>query len=282
MKRTAIISQIEDRPRDPRQMSRSAFARPTAIRGGLNTIQQGVTAERYVYSESELRAAISEVAVRFTVDDNGYFATGGGSIVIAGSFSVSSPIVIPPQAVFLSIVGACGARIIPTSQDQGALFTVQSTYVTISDLTAFYGVGLAYFTSFVEVEYLANAYNIKPNGCWVLRNKAWVERFYVDETASSDSNDAIVADNFMVDVNLTTDPAIVFSSKGCVCRGNDLDGASDVITLATGSEHCRISENNCNYADITSSASDGYNVIMGNVRTGTITSHATDAVGLNV
>lgn len=269
--------------RFPRPKSGS-FARPPSVRQLMNTQQQAATGERYVYSEDELRAAISEVTSRFEVDAAGFFMAGGGSIVVAGSFTVQEPITIPWPAVLLTIRALAGSRISPVAADQGALFIVQSAYTTIRDLFVFYGAidGLpsAYFTTLVELEETVNEYNIDPDRCSLIGNQVWAERLYVDETSAGD--DAIIANNFIVDVGATADACVHITSKRCAVQGNRLDQSTgDVVTLGAGAEWCSIVGNHCDLNDITSSASSGENVISSNVRVGTITSHATDAVGLN-
>lgn len=271
-------------------MAASIFQRPPRVRQTLNTQQQGGV-ERYVTSEDELRRAIGEVAARFSVDASGFPVALGGSIVIAKTFTVKAEITIPPQASLLSIRALSGCAILPDTLDQGTLFNVQAAFIKIRDLFVFYkstaGTPTSCFNIFVELEDVAaitvggTSINVNPENCHVTGCTFYGDRLFVDGSGGT-GDDARIIDNWMTEANGSHSAALVFDSSRCAARGNTLsDGGGDTVTLSTNASECMIIGNDCGNGDITSSASGGYNVISGNVRTGALAWHGTDAVGLN-
>ena len=254
-----------------------------------NTQQHASTGERYVYSEAEFRSAIGEVVARFSSDAGKHSMPPGGDIVVAGTFTVSSTIVIPQLAPRIRIRSIGGAVIVPAEPDQGTLFEVRSIFARISDLFVFYktdddGNPTAWFNTFVEMVDggPVGDYNVNPFGCHVVRNVFYGDRLYVDSSLGVADN-AIIAENFAgEEANATHGACVVIDSQRVVCSNNSLsDGGGDAITLSANAEYCSVSGNDCRLGDITSSASVGSNVISGNMRTGTITRHVTDAEGMN-
>lgn len=265
------------------------FPRPTGLRQTHNTQQHASTGERYVYSEAEFRSAIGEVVARFSSDAGKYSMPPGGDIVVAGTFTVSSTIVIPQLAPRIRIRSIGGAVIVPAEPDQGTLFEVRSIFARISDLFVFYktdddGTPTAWFNTFVEMVDggPVGDYNVNPFGCHVVRNVFYGDRLYVDSSLGVADN-AIIAENFAgEEANGAHAACVVIDSQRVVCSNNSLsDGGGDAITLSANAEYCSVSGNDCRLGDITSSASVGSNVINGNMRTGTITRHVTDAVDNN-
>lgn len=256
------------------------------------TLPQPVAArqfERYVYSEAEMRSAIGEVVARFSSSAGKYSMPPGGDIVVAGTFTVKSTIVIPQLAPRIRIRSIGGAVILPDTPDQGTLFQVQSIFARISDLFVFYktdddGNPTAWFNTFVEMVDggPVGDYNVNPFGCHVVRNVFYGDRLYVDSSLGVADN-AIIAENFAGEEASGTHAAcVVIDSQRVVCAGNSLsDGGGDAITLSSNAEYCSVIGNDCRLGDITSSASVGSNSITGNMRTGTITRHITDAVDNN-
>ena len=265
------------------------FPRPTGLRQTMNTQQHASTGERYVYSEAELRSAIGEVVARFSSDAGKHSMPPGGDIVVAGTFTVKSTIIIPQLAPRVRIRSVGGAVILPDTPDQGTLFQVQSIFARISDLFVFYktddsGTPTAWFNTFVEMVDggPVGDYNVNPFGCHVVRNVFYGDRLYVDSSLGVADN-AIIAENFAgEEANDTHSACVVIDSQRVVCAGNSLsDGGGDAITVSANGSQCVLFGNDCRLGDITSSASAGSNVINGNMRTGTITRHTTDAEGMN-
>lgn len=256
------------------------------------TLPQPVAArqfERYVYSEAEMRSAIGEVVSRFSSSAGKYSMPPGGDIVVAGTFTVKSTIVIPQLAPRVRIRSIGGAVILPDTPDQGTLFQVQSIFARISDLFVFYktdddGNPTAWFNTFVEMVDggAVGDYNVNPFGCHVVRNVFYGDRLYVDSSLGTADN-AIIAENFAGEEANGTHAACVFlDSQRVVCSKNSLsDGGGDAVTVGANGSACNITDNDCHDGDITSSASGGDNTIHDNMRVGTITRHPSDSRGGN-
>lgn len=191
-----------------------------------------------------------------------------------GSIGIKSTIVIPPKCSGLTISGA-GCNFF--SKISGIVaFKVQGKFISLCDIVGFDPNLIGYFSTFVETEDTAG-YD-PPAFTRLYRCSVTADRLFIGQYGSGAVIDGCRQGKF----NSTTSAPIELDGSDSFVIGNYLsDGGGDAITIMAGSSNCRVIANNCNGADITSSASSGKNVISSNVRVGTITSHATDAVGLN-
>jgi hypothetical protein len=157
-----------------------------------------------------------------------------------------------------------------------ALFDVRAPYVTIKDLFVYSDIDAAapYFSAFV----------IAPSGStctktMVQNNIVFVGTIFEDESGTA--HDSVISEN-RHEAAGSDSPIISVTSDRVNIRDNTIKGtATDGITLAAGASECIVRGNHLNAGPIDSSASDGTNVIHGNTDVGTITPHATDAVGSN-
>lgn len=247
-------------------------------------IPGAVDVEIAVRSEAELRAAIGAVVGRFRYDPTSGGVAFGGAIVLAAPFKVKAPIIIPGKAVGLRIRGI-GYPIHANEPDQGVLFDVRAPYVRIEGIFA-YGVASAFFNTFAELNAggyadRASTVALYPNNCTVRECIAYTDRLFVDATAGN-ADDCRVLDCECIEANATHYAPVYIDSSDCrVVRCGLPDGGGDTITVGANGERAKIVDNDCGGGDITTSASAGYNKIDGNTQAGTISSHATDAVGMN-
>lgn len=237
---------------------------------------------RYCYSEADIRRAIGDIATkaRFTglpADPDVLVPQFGQSIVLVGPIGLSAPITIPAKVGGLSIVGG-GGFLFPKAVIAAA-FIVQARFISIENVSTFTIDTSRYFETFVSLEdtatYDAPGY-LDIIGCHALG----CDRLVVAVDTGTDN--VIVERCRQTKVSGSTSAPVVFKGNHCVLRDCKVsDGGGDGVTLAAGASDCIVVGNNLSGADITSSASSGSNVIMGNVNTGTLTNHAADAVGLN-
>lgn len=258
------------------------FPRPSGLRQTMNT-QQQATSERYVDSEDKLRAAIGEIAAlglrTFGVgaDPDAPIPRFGVRITLSGTISISSTITIPPECNGLTLLGG-GGMVVPGAVGITA-FNVQARYVTFDSFSCVSPDPTNYFSLFVETTDAGAGYDapyiIKMRGC-ILGS---TDRLFV-ETEGNGGH--VISGCVQAKFSGATSAPVVFVQPRSELLGTALsDGGGDAVTVTGAASGCRIIGNDCGGGDITSNASAGSNVIMGNVRTGTITRHATDAEGLN-
>ena len=267
-----------------------AATRSPAARSPLNTLQMAATGERYVRSEEELLYAIGEIAARFDAilfGDVALLTAGGGKIVLADAFTLSAKVVIPPKCVLLTIEALPGAMLLPSVADQGVVFEVQAPSVTFRNVWAYASTKngeISYFNTFIEAIDSGESYlgaGLNPRTIRAIDCVALCDRLFVDSSAGTADN-AYLSGCTVNAPNATHDACVVFASKHCAVVDCSLDdGGGDTVTIDAGAEYCRVNGSDLDGGDVTSTASDGSNVIMGNLRTGTLTLHTTDARGLN-
>lgn len=259
-----------------------SFPRPTGLRQTMNT-QQQVQSERYVDSEDKLRAAIGEIAAlglrTFGVgsDPDAPIPRFGVKIVLAGTISISSMVTIPPECSGLTLLGG-GGMVVPGAAGITA-FDVQARFVTFDAFSCVSPDPTNYFSLFVNTSDAGAGYDA-PYIISLRRCLLWsTDRLFVE----TDGNGGHIIDGCLqAKFSGATSAPVVFRGARSILSGTTLsDGGGDSVTVTGAASGCRIIGNDCGGGDITSSASVGSNVIMGNVRTGTITRHVTDAEGLN-
>lgn len=228
--------------------------------------------QRFVYSEVDFRRAITLLLADLTTVGGRPFS--GGGLVFAGTFEVTRPLVIPAECAGVTIFAAARFPIFPVGV-VASLFDVRAPLVTIRDLLCASRSATHLFSAFVTVG------NSGADHLRVLDNYVVADRVYV-ESATNDPNDCQVIGNVQSHISGThAAPIVVHGGRAKIERNNVADGGGDGITVGAGGDFASIKGNDLRGADITTSASDGHNVIDGNTQCGTITSHATDAVGLN-
>ncbi|MEK9645968.1 MAG: hypothetical protein VW547_10535 [Alphaproteobacteria bacterium] len=259
------------------------MAPPSIFRRGKRGMQAPVgpaLGEKYVYKDTELRAAIGEVAARYATRGD-LTASQGGRIVIADSWKTSG-YVIPPQCAGLMITALPGCRLFPSDgPGTQTLFDVRAADVEINRVVA--GIADYAFAKLVE----AGIGTL--NGASVSAERLTVERctisgavLYNDASGGLASYAQIIRNRH---INTGKTDVIFVDSDSCIVDGNALQALSSILNvLRVGSNggRCRIVKNDVDHGIIHTSASSGENVIAMNVNTLTITRNpASDEVGMN-
>ena len=256
-------------------VSGGRFPRPLSIRPALQS-QSSARVAKEVFSEDDLIAAIADIASRF---DGSIISSFGGAICIAAPITIHEPITIPYRCPGLSIFSVSKVPIVAGSLALDACFIVNAALVTLRGLFA-YGTSTGYFTTFARAENPTTA-GFKPQNLTIAECNLWVDRIYQDAT-DNDAHDARIIDNWQNKATASGLSTILFDSERCTARGNRIeDGGTNAVEVTANGGYCSIDHNFCGDADIDTSASAGYNTVDANVQTGTLTTHATDALGLN-
>lgn len=256
-------------------MGKSLFPQPTGLVQVQGT-QQHSRLEHTAKTEQQLRVALREIALLATSRP---FAAVGASICIAASFRVSETVAIATSGLRIFALSY-----VPIFADGAlaALFDVRAgaESVTIEGL-AVHGVSSGSgFARFVTVSD-PDGTNDKAKYLRLLRNVVTVDHIIVDDSAGL-AESAFIIDNVQAGSLGTHSASISCDSPRWVIRGNTIkDGGGDAILLGAAANRCRITENDLDGADLTTSGSGGVTAISDNVDCGTLTTHATDAVGLN-
>ena len=249
-------------------------------------IQQPVGSGQFsqqVRSYDELVAAIGRiVANRPTSALDLSLQTGTGTeILIAGPIIVRSPIVLPSMASGTLIRSAGRTPLIVTST-LAHVFEIDCASVTLSGLfCAVDGRGPSVGSFVVPGSSSYAAAYLRVMDCAVQADRLFVDSAAYNFPVMLRHNEMqryrTANNGFQVDLQRAQ----------CVVDGNSLDPGnlgSDVIRVQAGggsSGYCSIVGNFCNGGDIDTSAAGGGCVVAGNRLTGTLTTHAADAVGLN-
>jgi len=230
---------------------------------------------REVRTEDELRQALTPLDVGTIA---ALLANTGRRIVIAAPITLKSPIVIPATLPGTTIESHgklpvfCGVDGIDAFDVRAPLCTIRDLLITSPDVTGTTG-GPAFARAVV---FKAGANNgrlldVDVYGCDSLvvgedgADSCHVRGCEVLVTSSNNAN-AVTVDG--TDWRITA---------------NTLDGAGTglAVEVTANGGRCAIVGNDCGTAGITTSASAGSNTISANTRGGTLTTLATDAVGLN-
>lgn len=232
-------------------------------------MQQQARLERYVTTEAQLRGAIREVALRFNADRRD--ATFGARIVIAAAMMLRALITIPAQCVGLTIDGGRNRLSALTALD--SVFVVHASHVTIENvITPAAG---AEIDAVVAIGTTCSYFRLLH--CTSAANRLFVE------TAAAFTNDAIIMGNIMeADVATRADTIMqIHGNRPGIIGNNCSESLGGFITVGAGGLKARVVGNEAGDGAIVTTASDGSNVVDGNTGCGTLTTHATDAVGLN-
>lgn len=253
------------------------FPRPTGLRQTMNTQQQASVGERYVRTNAELRAAIGECAAAGQSAGAGAGDVNvpfGFSICMVGPIRISEPIIIPVECSGLHIRQIGRVPLLPDGV-VSTVFDVRAALVTIADLLVVSESTADMFTAFVTLG------ASQADRCRVLHNHVVADQVFLSD-ASNDATKCIILGNQQQDVNGGAHgaPIVINGSRNTVQANCLEDGGGDAVTVATGSRN-RITGNFCNGADITTTASSGYNAVWYNDEVGTLTLHGTDSSGGN-
>lgn len=225
--------------------------------------------------EDELRRKLAQFA-SYSVD-SGNRLSGGGRIVLTRQIVFSRPVIITaPQ---ITIVQAAPFPLSATTL-LDCLFDVRAYNVTLEGIYFYAPTAARLCTALVRATYDGIDF-LTPAQFTMTRCSAYCDQLFVDDSAGA-APYARVLDCHQVELNATHAAPIYLDSYGARARGNSLvDGGGDSITVGANGEACEIAGNDCGGGDITTSASLGFNTIVGNIKTGAIAVAAGDAAGLN-
>jgi hypothetical protein len=226
---------------------------------------------RFVTSADELRNALADASPRGGVSGLGIT---GRRITIVSPIVLDRPVYIPQNFPCIEIT-SLGHMPIMCGKDGIDAFVVEAPLTKFSNLLFF----------------AEDQVSDKLFGrCFVTKDTADHCRFIDIHALGCDSflEDEGARRGFVRDVDCSTPSGrnadgIIIAGNGWSVVGNQLSGSGTGIAIrgAAGSSYCRYMGNKCDFYDIDTSASDGYNVVSGNTNAGTITTLGTDAVGLN-
>jgi hypothetical protein len=246
----------------------SIFTRP---RRQIQAATSSSMREYPVTSFDEVMAAISVIQ---KLGATGDYAAAAACILQVAPFRVERSIVIPVECVGLTFK-ACSRLPITAGGVVDTLFDVRAKLVTIRDLFCASESTTDMFTTFVTCG---------SGGADLLRvldNYVVADRVYV-ESASNDPNDVIIRGNQQSEVNNAhAAPIVIHGGRARVVENTLADGGGDGITVGAGGDFVAIIGNDLRGADITTTASDGENTIVGNNNVTTLTLHANDEEAAN-
>lgn len=232
--------------------------------------------EVIVTSHDELKQAIGNLVIEtrnFPGLSKGYFP--GKIIRIGKVFTILSTIEIPQEAIGLVIDGT-RTSLIPDENGMTA-FDCKASGVIFKNL--FLGgaeqLATAFFGTLVK-------FSGGCDNCMVLDNHLSGARLVDGRTASSLAK-LIIRGNTMEN---TTDPTwvdVVEMTDGII-SGNQFEagsGTNVAVILGAGCGGVAVTGNAFDACDITTTASDGLNTVVGNTDVGTATLHASDVSGNN-
>lgn len=228
-----------------------------------------------VSTEDQLRAALTP---RDTTSIAALVAETGRRIVITMPITLKSPIIIDASLPGTTIESHgklpifCGADGIDAFVVRAQLCTIRDLLITSPDVTGIAG-GAAFARAVVFQAGGDNGrlLDVDAYGCDSLvvgeagANACHVRGCEVLVTSANNAN------------------AVTIDGNDWRVTGNLLDGSGTglAVEVTANGGRCAIVGNDCGTAGITTSASSGSNTISANTRAGALTTHATDAVGLN-
>lgn len=268
----------------------------TFLAGGLSKRRlpwqqplQGKQTSRFVYSEKELVAALGDFTSSRTA---GELPSVGKTIVVCGTIPLSKTVELTSALSGINITADGQGYLL--AQGAFPIFTaLERVSVRISNII---GAG-ASVTGFV---YVADDASVEGDieFCRYEGGGAFLD--FETTTGLKNTFYGRVVHNIIS----ATDGIVLRGSTTQFC-GNDMLDTGEVsvlglsmpstflgtvishnvnlpnIVIGAAAERCVITGNYCKGNDITTSASNGNNVIVGNAHVGTVTSHGTDAVANN-
>jgi hypothetical protein len=244
---------------------------------------------RDVYSDDELRTAITEAVARSTTGD----LPQGFGVRIMAPISFSAPYVIPAPVPGFSIDGNNILMTPLASVD--AVFVVETYFVRIESVSVYATdpaivVGALVATTagttttggslsmsrMFGASALIRIASSAGQGGWTVSQ---CSHLLLGAPSSGAGISLLGSDSHIIQGNSTdATEAIQWFGDGVVVNGNTFSGNA---TGDTGSSSAVFSGNVMGFGDIDVSAADGLNAIFGNTQCGVITNNATDVVGLN-
>lgn len=225
--------------------------------------------EIFVYSEEELIEAIGSLVIEtknFPGLSQGYYP--GKIIRIGKGFTITNTLDIPREALGLTLDGT-GTSLVPGTNSM-TLFKINGPLVTIKDFVCGGGdqVATAFFGTLVEL--IGETPTVK-----ILNN-------FFTGTKLVNGQSSTACDNIQIRHNQcenTSTPKwvdLVQCDNGSIID-NSFSGGGDSVILGADCSACAISLNRCSLGDITTTASDGLNAVVGNTDVDTLSLHGTDS-----
>lgn len=255
-------------------MAVSLFGGRRPLRPILGT-QATSQVAREVRTEDELRQALQPLDV---LTSSTVVAQTGRRIVITAPITLKAPVIIDASLPG-TIIEANGYLPITCGVDGIDAFEVRASICTIRGLlftsAVLGGVAtLGQFATCVRVK--ANIGFCRILDCHVLdcESLAVVEGL---------AGDGIIRGCRVGSPTASGIDCVAIDGDGWRVEGNwlNVNGIGVAVRVTANGEKTTITGNNCANCGVTTSASMGFNTIYGNTSAGTITNHATDAVGLN-
>ena len=230
---------------------------------------------REVRTEDELRQALTPLN---TTSIASVIANTGRRIVIAAPITLKSPIIIDASLPG-TIIESQGYLPIFCGVDGIDAFEVRAPSVMFRGLLFYHEPT----TSPKRFRYVISAGGSGATGCRVIDvDSMGAETFISNRLVGSPTGWTVRGCSILTGGNVSA-PGIDTGGIGWTISGCSLQGSSGgvAVSIAGGGGACAIVGNDCNNDGITTSISNGLNTISANTRGGTLTTHATDAVGLN-
>lgn len=235
--------------------------------------------EVLVYNEAQLIEAVGKLVIetqKFPGLDKGYFP--GKVIKIGEPFTLSQPVNLPAACIGLVIDGL-NTSLAPGENGMTA-FIINGPYVALKNIALAGGDGsaTAFFGKFVEIRGFADNVSI--------RNNLMTGLTLVDASAASSCDNIVIELNRMAATAGTRSWINLVNSDRPFIQLNRFDGSGtdDAVILGADCSDGVIQGNFLDGCKITTSASDGGNMIVGNTRDatpGAISCHPTDVVWPN-
>jgi hypothetical protein len=235
--------------------------------------------EVIVYNESQLTEAIGKLVIetkKFPGLEKGYFP--GKVIKIGEPFTLTKPVDLPASCIGLTIDGLNTS--LSPGEDGMTAFIINGPFVTLKNLALAGGDGsaTAFFETFVRIKGFADNVSIS--------NNLFIGKKLVDGSAADS------CDNIHIDLNRMSSTAgtqswisLINSDRPFITLNRfDGTGTDDAIILGANCSDGVIQGNFLDGCKVTTSASDGGNMIVGNTRDstpGAISCHSTDVVWPN-
>ena len=270
----------------------ASIFRPTGRRPTLQAVGAAVFI-RDVYTEDEFRTALTEFEARST----GSATPQGFGVSIKAPITVSSPFVIPSTLPGFVVEGN-NVTITPTATIT-EVFLIKTFFVIISrvyvqtlvaanapdamvvcDPTSTTTGGILQDSRIVGSKALIQIVSGAGHAGWSVLNNQYLA---TNATSSGSSISLLAGDGHFVSGNtiVATGAVNAVEVNGGNCRIVANDTNNDAIVVGASGGTSTVSGNIMQGGAITTSASAGNNTIFGNTDCGTLTTHTTDAVGLN-
>lgn len=225
--------------------------------------------------EDDLRRKLSLFASYNTTSGNRL--SGSGRIILTRPMTFTRPVIVKSPQV--TIVQAAQFPLTATTL-LDCLFDVRAYNVTLDGIYFYAASAATLCTALVRATYDGTDF-LTPTQLTMTRCSAYCDQIFVDDSGGNASY-ARILDCHQAELNATHGAPIYLNSYGQRARGNSIiDGGGDSITVGATGEACEVAFNDCGGGDITTSASLGFNTIVGNTKTGARTIAGTDQQAAN-